>query len=93
MVKPGYIGPKRETSNSINSDLQKIKNQIDTVFKYYEVIEQYPTPAEVTAKFKEIPPNVVMKWTGHNDYKAMRPYIDIVDSIKAESMTKFNGLI
>ena len=40
-----------------------------------------------------IPPNVVMKWTGHNDYKAMRPYIDIVDSIKAESMTKFNGLI
>ena len=40
-----------------------------------------------------IPPNVVMKWTGHNDYKAMRPYIDIVDSIKAESMTKFNGLL
>ena len=40
-----------------------------------------------------IPPNVVMKWTGHIDYKAMRPYIDIVDSIKAESMTKFNGLI
>ena len=34
-----------------------------------------------------------MKWTGHNDYKAMRPYIDFVDSIKAESMTKFNGLI
>ena len=27
------------------------------------------------------------------DYKAMRPYIDIVDSIKAESMTKFNGLL
>lgn len=40
-----------------------------------------------------IPPNVGMKWTGHNDFKAMRPNIDIVDSIKAESMTKFNGLI
>ncbi|MBR3388714.1 MAG: site-specific integrase, partial [Bacteroidales bacterium] len=40
-----------------------------------------------------IPPNVVMKWTGHSDYKAMKPYIDIVDSIKASSMTKFNGLI
>lgn len=24
---------------------------------------------------------------------AMRPYIDIVDSIKAESMTKFNNLL
>ena len=53
LVKSGYIGPKRETSNTINSDLQKIKDQIDTVFKYYEVMEQYPTPAEVTAKFKE----------------------------------------
>jgi integrase len=40
-----------------------------------------------------IPPNIVMKWTGHSDYKAMKPYIDIVDSIKADSMTKFNGLI
>ena len=40
-----------------------------------------------------IPPSVVMKWTGHNDYKSMKPYIDIVDSIKAESMTKFNNLL
>ena len=40
-----------------------------------------------------IPPNVVMKWTGHNDYKAMQPYIDIVDSIKASEMTKLNGLL
>jgi hypothetical protein len=31
--------------------------------------------------------------TGHSDYKAMKPYIDIVDSIKASSMTKFDGLI
>lgn len=30
-----------------------------------------------------IAPNVVMKWTGHSDYKSMKPYIDIVDSIKA----------
>ena len=39
-----------------------------------------------------IPPNVVMKWTGHNDYKAMKPYIDIVDSIRASEMTKMNLL-
>ena len=38
------------------------------------------------------PPSVVMKWTGHSDYKAMKPDIDIVDSIKAESMTQFNNL-
>lgn len=40
-----------------------------------------------------IPPDVVMKWTGHSDYKSMRPYIDIVDSIKASEMTKLNNLI
>ena len=40
-----------------------------------------------------IPPNVVMKWTGHSDYSSMKPYIDIVDDIKAASMTKFNGLL
>ena len=39
-----------------------------------------------------IPPNVVMKWTGHSDYKAMKPYIDIVDEIKAQEMTKMDRL-
>ena len=39
-----------------------------------------------------ISPQIVMKWTGHSDYKAMKPYIDVVDEIKAESMKKFDGL-
>lgn len=39
-----------------------------------------------------IPANVVMKWTGHSDYKAMKPYIDIADDIKANAMSKFNQL-
>lgn len=39
-----------------------------------------------------IPPQVVMKWTGHNDYKAMKPYIDIADEIKVSAMEKFNQL-
>ena len=38
------------------------------------------------------PPQVVMKWTGHSDYKAMKPYIDIADDIKANAMSKFNQL-
>lgn len=39
-----------------------------------------------------IPPQVVMKWTGHSDYKAMKPYINIADDIKANAMSKFNQL-
>jgi len=37
-----------------------------------------------------IPAQVVMKWTGHSDYKAMKPYIDITDTAKANAMKKFN---
>lgn len=39
-----------------------------------------------------IPAQVVMKWTGHSDYKAMKPYVDIADDIKASAMSKFNQL-
>lgn len=39
-----------------------------------------------------IPAQVVMKWTGHSDYKAMKPYIDIADNIKADAMSRFNQL-
>lgn len=37
-----------------------------------------------------IPVEVVMKWTGHSDYKSMKPYIKIVDKLKAAEMEKFN---
>ena len=40
-----------------------------------------------------VPVNVVMKWTGHSDYQAMKPYIDVADSIKAKEMDKLNNLI
>ena len=37
-----------------------------------------------------IPANIVMKWTGHSDYSAMKPYIDIANSAKAEAMSLFD---
>lgn len=38
-----------------------------------------------------IPPSVVMKWTGHSDYKAMQPYIDIADNVKQQAMALFDN--
>ena len=35
-----------------------------------------------------IPPQVVMKWTGHSDYKSMKPYIDIATRTKSDAMKK-----
>ncbi len=43
-----------------------------------------------TALSKGIPPSVVMKWTGYNDYKAMKPYIDIADEVKSSYMKQFD---
>ncbi|MDD3404929.1 MAG: site-specific integrase [Paludibacteraceae bacterium] len=38
-----------------------------------------------------IPAEVVMRWTGHKNYEAMKPYIAIVDEFKRSEMDKFNG--
>ncbi|MCC8071788.1 MAG: site-specific integrase [Bacteroidales bacterium] len=39
-----------------------------------------------------IPCDIVMKWTGHSDYKAMKPYIAIADSAKRNAMSLFDKL-
>lgn len=36
-----------------------------------------------------IAPNIVMKWTGHSDYKAMKPYIEISRTATGEAMKRF----
>jgi len=37
-----------------------------------------------------IAPDIVMKWTGHSDYKAMKPYIEIANKAKVDAMELFN---
>lgn len=37
-----------------------------------------------------ITPEVIMRWTGHSSYNAMKPYVAIVDELKRRSMDKFN---
>lgn len=46
----------------------------------------------VSALSLDIASEVVMKWTGHKDHKTMKPYIAIVDDLKARQMAKFNSL-
>ena len=66
----------------------------DTVLPKYALVGSHTGRRTfiVNALSMGIPPNVVMKWTGHSDYKAMKPYIDIVDEIKAREMTKMDLL-
>ena len=67
----------------------------DTIKQKWELIGTHTARRTfiVTALSQGIPPNVVMKWTGHSDYKSMKPYIDIVDSVKAKAMSKFNDIL
>ena len=37
-----------------------------------------------------IPAEVVMRFTGHSGYQAMRPYVAIADELKREAMSRFN---
>ncbi|MCC8096271.1 MAG: site-specific integrase [Tannerellaceae bacterium] len=46
----------------------------------------------VTALQLGIPAEVIIRWTGHADYKSMKPYIKIVDKLKERSMARFNDL-
>ena len=66
--------------------------RIDEIKPKYEVIGTHTGRRSFicNAISMGIPPQVVMKWTGHSDYKAMKPYIDVCDEIKAEAMKKFD---
>lgn len=46
----------------------------------------------VTALQLGIPSEVIMKWTGHSDFSAMKPYVKIVDELKERAMTRFDAL-
>lgn len=46
----------------------------------------------VTALQLGIAAEVIMRWTGHSKFEAMKPYIAIVDELKKKSMNKFDEL-
>lgn len=46
----------------------------------------------VTALQLGIPTEVIIRWTGHADYKAMKPYVAIVDELKKKEMSKFDSI-
>lgn len=40
-----------------------------------------------------IPVEVIMRWTGHSSFEAMKPYAKIVDEVKEKSMSRFNNFL
>ena len=88
------VGKACGIDTPITMTYYKGNERIDEVFPKYELLGTHAGRRTFicNALSLGISPQVVMKWTGHSDYKAMKPYIDIADSAKVEAMNKFNEL-
>lgn len=80
----------------INEPITKVcfraGNRVEETYPKYELIGTHAGRRTFIcfALSNGIAPQVVMKWTGHSDYKAMKPYIDIAAKTKAEAMDIFD---
>ncbi len=67
----------------------------EQVFEKWEVLTTHCARRTfvVSALFLGIPAEVVMKWTGHSDFDAMKPYVKITERLKDREMKKFDKLV
>ncbi|MDR2221103.1 MAG: site-specific integrase [Flavobacteriaceae bacterium] len=88
------LGEVTEINEPIRETYYQGNKRIEEVKPKYEHLSTHVGRRTFicTALSLGIPVQVVMKWTGHSDYKSMKPYIDIADSIKANAMTKFDTI-
>lgn len=88
------LGELAEINEPIRETYYKGNERIDEVTPKYSLLSSHVGRRTFicNALALGIPVQVVMKWTGHSDYKSMKPYIDVADKIKANAMSKFNQL-
>jgi site-specific recombinase XerD len=80
-----------EFNEPISITCYRAGEKVEETFPKYELIGTHAGRRTFIcfALSQGIAPQVVMKWTGHSDYKAMKPYIDIAEKTKAEAMNVF----
>ena len=83
-----------EINEPVNMDYYKAGKKVAQVLPKYQLIGTHAGRRSfvVMALTMGISPEIVMKWTGHSDYQAMKPYIDIVGEAKAKAMAKFDNI-
>ena len=88
------LGELAEINEPVRETYYKGNERIDEVTPKYALLSTHAGRKTFicNALALGIPAPVVMKWTGHSDYKAMKPYIDIADDIRENAMNKFNQL-
>ncbi|HCD9235899.1 TPA: integrase catalytic domain-containing protein [Elizabethkingia anophelis] len=86
------IGSILEFDRSVNYTYFVGEKRYDEVYPFHEIISSHIGRRTfiVNGLNLGIPAEVIMKWTGHQDYQTMKPYIAIVDNLKKSEMNKFN---
>ncbi len=82
------VGAICELNASVTLTTIKAGKRVSTTYKTWQVMSTHMgrrTFISNAIGHFGIPPDVVMKWTGHKDYEAMRPYIEIADKSKEDS--------
>lgn len=81
-----------EIRQSITIVYYKGSERVEEVHPKYELIGTHTGRRTFicNALTMGIPAATVMEWTGHSDYKAMKPYIKIADEEKSKAMKLFD---
>ena len=81
----GFNEPIKNTYYIGNKRIEEVKPK-------YEVIGTHTARRSFisNAVALGVPIEILIKWTGHKDYKAMAPYLKVLQSKKVEEMNKFN---
>lgn len=88
------VGQACELNTPIKMSVYKGTTRHDETFPKWQLLSTHAGRRTFisNALMLGIPPNVVMKWTGHSDYKAMKPYIEIADDAKRLAMSLFDNV-
>ena len=83
-----------EIDSPITITTYKGTKRIETTLPKYKLISSHAGRRTFisNAIMLGIAPEIVMKWSGHSDYKAMKPYIEIANEAKRKAMAIFDEL-
>lgn len=68
--------------------------RVEETYKKYELVTTHVGRRTFisNAIMLGIPPEIVMKWSGHSSYSAMTPYIEIANEAKKQAMSMFDKI-
>lgn len=88
------LGELAELNEETRIVYYKGNQRFDEFYPKYQLLTSHVARRTfvVTALLLGIPVEVIIRWTGHSDYDALKPYVAIVDQLKKSEMAKFNKL-